>query len=328
MTLTNAWLLIPLALVAAALVAAVTRSGRRRGPDAPVPVAHAGRLTRLPAFRAALRRLRRSTIVIMVLLAIVVVSAAVAAARPAQTRVDDRAMDNRDVVLCLDVSGSMTDVDIDVLARFTELSKGFQGERLALVIFNSSAAQVFPLTDDYAYIQEQLESVRASLDGTADTSDAFAGTLTGAGASLIGDGLASCVLTFDNAGVERSRSVVLATDNDINGAPIMSLAEAGAFATSKGVRVYGIDPNAGSSSAGGSAESAEFEKVVESTQGEYFELESSDAVASIVDSIEKTESALVDGQPRLLVSDEPTVPVIVALLALVAALVLLRRARL
>jgi Ca-activated chloride channel family protein len=326
MGLANAWILLGLVPVVAAVIVAARLRGRKRAPDAAVPVAHTRRLTRLPGFVRAVTRMRVLTVVAVVLVALFAATAALLAARPVVTSTEKPAKFTRDVVLCLDVSGSMTDVDIDVLARFTELSEGFHGERLALVIFNSSAAQVFPLTDDYEYIGEQLEAVRSSLDGTGEFSDAFGGTLTGEGASLIGDGLASCVLTFDRTEETRSRSVVLATDNDINGTPIMTLDEAGAFAKSRDVRVYGIDPSV--SKPGDSEDSAEFQRVVDTTDGEYFVLESADTVPAIVDSIEATEAALVDGEPQVIVSDQPTLLAVLAIVLLAGLLVVVWRARL
>ncbi|WP_374945396.1 VWA domain-containing protein [Agreia sp.] len=326
MGLANAWILLGLVPVIAAVVVLPRVLRRRRRTDAAVPVAHIGRLTRLPGFVAAVTRMRLTTTAAIVLVGILGATAALLAARPIVTSTEKPATFTRDVVLCLDVSGSMTDVDIDVLARFTELSEGFEGERLALVIFNSSAAQVFPLTDDYDYIAQQLEAVRSSLDGTGEFSDAFGGTLTGEGASLIGDGLASCVLAFDRTGEQRSRSVVLATDNDINGTPIMTVDEAGAFAASRDVRVYGIDPSV--AKAGDSDDSAEFQRVVDSTGGEYFVLESADTVPTIVDSIEATEAALVDEKPKVVVTDQPTLLAVLATVLLGGLLVLVWRARL
>jgi hypothetical protein len=324
--LANAWILLGLVPVLAAIIVLTRRTRRRRASDVAVPVAHTGRLTRLPGFVAAVSRMRAATVAATVLIGVLAATAALLAARPIVTTTEKPETFTRDVVLCLDVSGSMTDVDIDVLARFTSLSEGFEGERLALVIFNSSAAQVFPLTDDYDYIAEQLETVRSSLDGTGNFSDAFGGTLTGEGASLIGDGLASCVLTFDRTDEQRSRSVVLATDNDINGTPIMTLDEAGSFAASRGVRVYGIDPSV--SAPGESEDSAEFQRVVDSTDGEYFVLESAETVPTIVDSIEATEAALVDSEPKTIVSDQPTLLTVLALVLLAGLLVVAWRARL
>ena len=59
-------------------------------------------------------------------------------------------------MLCLDVSGSMSEVDVEVLSVFEELLDGFEGERIGLTIFNSSPVQIFPLTDDYEFIRGHL----------------------------------------------------------------------------------------------------------------------------------------------------------------------------
>ena len=65
---------------------------------------------------------------------------------------------NRDIMLCLDVSGSMYEADSEILRVYAELSKGFKGERIGLVLFDSSPVVVFPLTDDYDFVTKQLES--------------------------------------------------------------------------------------------------------------------------------------------------------------------------
>jgi Ca-activated chloride channel family protein len=313
-------------VVAGALVAVLSwrRRSRRKGPG--LAVAHSERLTRLPAYRSSIRRTRAVTIAFVALLGVSLVAAGLLAARPVQNTVVQPGKYNRDIVLCLDVSGSMTDTDVEVLNRFDELSKGFKGERLSLVLFNASAAQVFPLTDDYAYVRDQLTAVRAGLDGSGDFSEAWAGTMLGDGASLIGDGLASCILKFGDRDSDRSRSVILATDNYVNGDQLMTLAEAGSFAQSLKVRVYGIDP--AKESTGATAESQELESVVDATQGGYYALDSADTVPTIINKIEATQAALIKGQPSLIVSDRPVLLAGILLALLAALLVLAWRARL
>lgn len=60
-------------------------------------------------------------------------------------------------MLCLDVSGSMAEVDMEILDTFLELTDDFKGERIGLTIFNASPVQVFPLTDDYEFVKEHLK---------------------------------------------------------------------------------------------------------------------------------------------------------------------------
>ena len=52
----------------------------------------------------------------------------------------------------------------------------FHGERIALVVWDSSAAQVFPLNDDYQYVEEKLASVQDEVStDIGDIGDVFGG---------------------------------------------------------------------------------------------------------------------------------------------------------
>ena len=118
------------------------------------------------------------------------VSAVAAAARPVELTTIRPEQRNRDIMLCLDTSGSMSSADSAVVQVFAELAKEFDGERIGLTIFDSSAIQVFPLTDDYEYVQEQLKLAKDAFDGEPGSAGFLDGTWNGRGSSLIGDGLA------------------------------------------------------------------------------------------------------------------------------------------
>ena len=83
--------------------------------------------------------------------------------RPATDRQLERDVRNRDVMLCLDVSASMNELDAIVLRQFAELAAGLRGERIGLTIFNGSAITVFPLTDDAEFIEATLEEAATAL---------------------------------------------------------------------------------------------------------------------------------------------------------------------
>src|SRR5690606_15703243 len=199
---------------------------------------------------------------------------------------------SRDIMLCLDVSGSMSDVDVEVLGVFEELLKGFQGERIGLTIFNSSPVQVFPLTDDYPFIAQQLKNIRSSFDYRDQTPEHWVGTLNGPGASLIGDGLAACTMRFDHADDERSRSVILATDNELAGASILTLEEAAQYAKSKKVRVFALNPVQGKDA----AVSAQLAEAAELTGGRSYALRDTTTVSDIIAEIQKQEATALKGQ--------------------------------
>ena len=123
---------------------------------------HASRLFR--QWRA-LGRLAISVLVLALALAIVLV------ARPSQVDAGDERASSRDIVLCLDVSGSTLPYDREVIDTYLELVKHFEGERIGLSIFNSTSRTVFPLTDDYELVTKQLTSASKALKGVESQDD-------------------------------------------------------------------------------------------------------------------------------------------------------------
>lgn len=240
MALSYPWLGLAIALVLTVCVLAGwlwPRVGRHRGQA--LDFAAASSFRTLPRFRrlAALRR--RWFVVELLALLMAAAGIALLAARPVviDTQADQRS--NRDIVLCLDVSGSMAPVVRDVLDSYANLAATMEGERISLVYFDSAAVAVFPLTDDAGYIEENLARAREEIDGTS-----VPGTrIDEVGTSLIGDGLASCLLRFDRMDEERSRTVVFATDNQTSGLPLYTLEQAVTTAVGLDVLVFGITPS-------------------------------------------------------------------------------------
>ena len=323
------WMPIVLAallILGSAALAFVIIARRRRARSVALPVAHSERLAALPGYRRLLLRYR---ILLGGLLALVMLgtgSAGLLASRPVDSVVENADRFNRDIVLCLDVSGSMVDYDAKILRQFEQLAERFAGERISLVVWNNSAVQLFPLTDDYDYLASQLALVRQSMEADYDSDQAYNywnGTDIAEGASLIGDGLASCVLRFDQLDSERSRSIVLATDNLINGTSLVTLEQAGELAEDRGVRVYGVNP----ADVAAPMEGDQFEAVVLATGGGYFQLEGNGTVDTIVDSVLSEQATHLKGAPELVFYDVPAVPLAVLVLSFAALLVLSWRVR-
>jgi len=293
---------LTIAAAVAVTVALLLRRAARRGA---APVAHSDRLTALPRFRRVLATYRGLLAGLIVVVILAAVSIGVVASRPVSSKLTHPENYNRDIVLCLDVSGSMVDYDAVVIEAFEELVHEFDGERIALVLWNSSSAQVFPLTDDYDYLSSQLAAVRESMEGAYDSDyggyNYWNGTLVADGASLIGDGLASCVLRFDRVETDRSRTIVLATDNVINGEPLMTFEEAADFAIERGVRVFGINPLEETAP----TEAIEFEELVNTTGGGYYTLDDPDAVSGIVDGVLEDQASEFESTPVLEFTDIP-----------------------
>lgn len=322
------WWMLPAAAVLAAAVWLLMR--RRARAVRRRPVAHSDRLTALPEYQAALARHRNRLRLAAAAGAVLMVAAVVAAARPAERSTVRPEQHQRDIMLCLDASGSMNTADAAVVDVFGRLAREFDGERIGLTVFDSSAVQVFPLTDDYGYVQEQLEQAKLAFDGTGSGSF-LDGTWNGEGSSLIGDGLASCVQGFPDSGGSagtsagtsdgdrrRARSVILATDNFLAGSPLVTLAEAGQLAKDRDVRIYALNPgdyDTGPDQNGEFQPGAGLRRVAEASGGAYYALDSPAAVPGIVSGIEATQAAASRGTSRAVVSDRAEIPLAVALLA-------------
>ena len=317
------WLLVLGAVVLASVAGSVWR--RRLGTRRPArtAVANTAALTALPEYRRALRSHRLRVLLLAVSAAVLAGAALVGAARPVDTSVEQPTARNRDIILCLDVSGSMSEYDAALVATFRELAEGFAGERVGLVIFNSSAATVFPLTDDYAFVQDELDLASEALAGGPRLEDFLAGTYTGRGTSLIGDGLATCVSSFDRVDTLRPRSLVLATDNHRAGPPLVTLESAAELAKARGVRVYGLNPE----ERGHDLEADVLERTVTGTGGRYFVMGDPGAVAGIVSSVQRQEAALIESGTRTLRTDDPATAIGLAAVGLAGVIAASRRWR-
>ena len=328
MALANGWLIL---VVAGVLVAAIVvgvllglRGDGRGDVHDHARIARAERLRALPSFRRALNRRVLGLSGILAIGMVASLAAGVVAARPMSSQTIQPVNTSRDIMLCLDVSGSMSEVDVEVLTVFEELLDDFEGERIGLTIFNSSPVQIFPLTDDYAFIRGHLQSIRESFDYHDEIPEHWVGTLNGNGASLIGDGLAACTMAFDHPDDDRSRSIIFATDNEINGASIVTLDEASAYAKSVGVRVFALNPVQGKDA----EVSAELARAAEATGGAAYGLRDTTTVSDIVTQVQEQEATELQGQAQIVWTDTPDLWIVVLLIGMLSFVVVLWRVKL
>jgi len=154
----------------------------------------------------------------------------IALARP-QTRNDEQLVTGEgiDIVLCLDISGSM--LAQDFTPNRMEAAKNVAGQfidqrptdRIGLVIFSGESFTMCPLTTDRVVLKTQLSNVQSGLleDGTA-----------------IGSGLATGVDRLRNS-PSKSKVIILLTDGENNGG-LIDPNTAKEIAKSIGVKVYTI----------------------------------------------------------------------------------------
>lgn len=326
-----------LVVVVAALLGWV-RGRRRTHRTRATPVANTDYLQEVPAYRRRMSVLRTGLAVAAGFLLLTAVAAATLAARPVDRDTRSEVLATRDIVLCLDVSGSMIELDTQIVQKFDQLVESFDGERIALNVWNTTSRTVFPLTDDYSLVQEELDAAAEALDFPLDSwiydqadlerlERFLAGTVSSESdsSSLVGDGLATCVLAFDEQGGERSRSIILATDNIVLGSPVYELTEAADLAAERDISVHGLyavleeyaDPQA----------QAEFEEVITEHGGLYYAADDPAAVDGIIEDIAEQQAVELDAEPELVVTDRPDSVLPYLVIGLTGMLALLWRLR-
>lgn len=154
----------------------------------------------------------------------------IALARP-QTRYNEQQTEGEgvDIVLCIDVSGSMTAQDFipNRMEAAKKVAEDFVDhrttDRIAIVIFSGESFTQCPLTTDHYVLKSQIAQIRNGLleDGTA-----------------IGSGLATSVDRLRNSKA-KSKVVILLTDG-INNGGLIDPATAKEIAKTFKVKVYTI----------------------------------------------------------------------------------------
>ncbi|GAB3709430.1 VWA domain-containing protein [Mariniluteicoccus flavus] len=291
----------PLLIVALVVIAVGAWFWRRRDPaaravPAGIAAANTDRLRQSKRYQRLAASALRWSLVSLVSTVLMTAGALLLVGRLAAAAESKDVQHNRDIMLCLDVSGSMTNTDAEMLRAFHKIVGQMRGERVGLTIWNNSAVLVFPLTNDYQFVAEQIETAAKAID--ANDFSFTDGTTMGRGSSLIGDGLASCVQRFDRLDEPRSRSIILATDNDLNGKPAFTLTESIDMALAKKITVYGI----------AKYEDDDVEALrtqVRRTQGEMYLVNGPGAGDRIVAAISATEARRLDGAGAARVTDLP-----------------------
>jgi len=315
------WLTALLLVAVAAGVVIVVLRSRGKGSKAEATwVANARSIEHVPTFRKLRQRNRAGALIAGVAVTVAMISAAILAGGPVNREVKNPTLARRDMVLCLDASGSMLPYDGQILDTASELVERFSGERMALEMWSARSIVKFPLTDDYQLMDDVLSEAADVIDSgymgqegeyvlvSPELSEYLDGVDSGEdvmAASLIGDGLASCVLGFDHRDQLRSRTIILATDNEVAGEQIYTLKQAVKFASDQDIDIIALYP---AMSGQITSEGEELRSVVEAAGGEFHKADDPGAIAAIMDRIEDKQLAEAEGRSFVLQTDEPERP--------------------
>lgn len=215
------WVLWCLALLPV-LFFFVWRNRNKRESKLPVPVSR--------SWATSWKTLFRNWPVVLRFLALAAIITALARPR-SYNNLEIINSDGIDLVLCLDISGSMNEDDLsptrldaakEVAASFVRKRKG---DRIGLVVFAAESFTPCPATTHYDFLLQSIYSLHTKmlLDGTH-----------------IGEGLASSVSGLEKSKAP-SRVIILLTDgmNDPNEQDV-SPADATELAKSFGIKVYTV----------------------------------------------------------------------------------------
>lgn len=207
----------------------------------------------------------------------------VALARPERVGAPvERIKAGRDVVLAIDISGSMDARDFEGAegARLQRLAAvrqvvadfvaGREGDRMGLIVFGSRAYVQAPLTED-------LETVLALLDGTEV---GMAGPHT-----ALGDSIGLAIRTFEASEIEQRLLILLSDGSDT--ASAMSPVNAAEIAAANGVEIFAIGVGDPDGSGENRVDLAALQDIARRTGGAYFYASDTRALAEVYDSIDR-----------------------------------------
>jgi Ca-activated chloride channel homolog len=219
-------------------------------------------------------------------------------ARPQKTdKFQDMSTEGIDIVLALDISGSMLARDFrpDRLEASkdvaTEFISGRPYDRIGLVVFSGESFTQCPLTTDHAVLINLLREIQSGMieDGTA-----------------IGMGLATAVNRIKDSEA-KSKVIILLTDG-VNNRGEIAPATAAGIAKSYGIRVYtigvgtqGVAPYPVQTPFGMQYQDMQVEideailkEIAQSTGGKYFRATDNDKLVQVYNEIDKLEKSKID----------------------------------
>ncbi len=258
-------------------------------------------------------------------------------ARPYKTETTTIENYNRDIIICMDISTTVDELNAVLVDKLIDVVEDLEGQKVGIVIFNTSPVLICPLTTDYDYVIDTLETIQKALEMRTEYYTSLSvdwdeyielddyiskGTLVGnemRGSSIIGDGLAAAAMSFSNLeeDPDRTRIIIFSTDNDLAGDELITLPDAGKMCEENNIIVYGIGTEYMYS-----GDLNEMKKTVEDTGGEFFYGESNTAVRDIVYAIEDQVETLDDATYEITEVDQPEIPFYL-LLTSIAAMILL-----
>lgn len=195
----------------------------------------------------------------------------------------------RDVVLAIDISGSMDTRDFQNpdgqpeqrFAAVRNVVEDFiarrDGDRMALIVFGSKAYVQAPLTEDLGTVTELLQRTDVGMAGPH---------------TALGDAIGLAIRTFEASDINQRLLILLSDGSDT--ASRMSPVNAAAIAQDQGVEIYTIgvgDPQARGEE---KVDLKTLETIAQNTQGAYFYAEDETALEQVYLRIDELAPRVVE----------------------------------
>ncbi len=222
----------------------------------------------------------------------------------------------RDVVLAIDISGSMDENDFTaedgstlqrlegvkrVVGRFIEER---EGDRVALIVFGEKAFVQSPFTEDLRTVRELLEQTEVGMAGPH---------------TVIGDAIGLAIRTFEASEIEERLLIVLSDGADTGSR--MSPVNAAEIAASNGVEIFTIgvgDPKGQKGQGDQRVDVAALEDIAARAGGRFFFADDETGLASVYARIDEMSPRKIET-----ISFRPRQPLAVVPLAIAALMGLL-----
>ncbi len=325
-----AWLFLLTPIVALLVAVPVwvrfRKKSKKRSLRRVAIIAHTSTVKKLPAYQRAIRQYRITLIAALACFIITLFAFTGVIAQPVSSRIQESEATNRDVVLCMDVSGSMDKYQSTLLSFFKDVIKDLKGQRVGVTIFDGVASTIIPLSDDYGAVSELIDDLSTNFRpyGYAVYSSERM--------SAIGDGVIGCIHSLDKLeDSERSQSIIVATDNAAGPGQTVDINQAAHYAHRYGVTLYGVYVD-DRITTGNDVNGNQFRNAVNITGGSFYsmreESDGGDIRNNIVEKIFEQEAAKITGAAELVYSDSPSVFILISAASFVAFMVLIWRLRL
>lgn len=210
------WQIVPIIIAICLLTYILSRFIYRKKPKGkPKPVAYLEQLKSLKSYKTVYRLSLIKLAFRFVLLIAIILCLSMLLARPQKhTQIVDTEK-TRDIVLCMDISGSMSQYVAESLKALEKIVDADRTDRFAVVLFQNAPFTAVTLTRDTATLQNKAREVSNGLLDANSTIWPWAGVdKSGIEGTDIAAGLKGCMNRFDQLDKLRTRHMVVVSDFD------------------------------------------------------------------------------------------------------------------